>query len=352
MQNNLTLKEKIGQMLMIGINDKDITNVINMIKEYKIGGVILYKKNYTSYEEMINVINKLKNANTNNKLPLFIAIDQEGGLVNRFPNDIVNIKNISDVSNKDDIDLVLEHANIISNILLNSGINMNLSPVLDIYNNNKFLNKRCFGNSKEKVIKYGIPYIKELQKNNIISVIKHYPGHGITKKDTHILTPYVFNYKKVLNNHIIPFKKAIEENIDAIMISHIVIRKLSGFLPCSISKKFIKTYLREKYNYNGLIITDDLKMKSIDLIYKKISLKKAFSSGADIILLKYKSNIEKELNKLINNIDKSTLINIDACVNRIINIKEKYNVNDKKITYNNLNIDRFNEEITIFNLKI
>lgn len=352
MLNNLTLKEKIGQMLMIGINDKDITSVIKMIKEYKIGGVILYKKNYSSYEEMLKVINELKLANKENKIPLFIALDQEGGLVNRLPNDIINIKNIYDVSNKNDIELIKEHANIISNILLNSGINMNLSPVLDIYNNNKLLNKRCFASNKEKVTEYGLTYMKELQKSNVISVIKHYPGHGITKKDTHLIMPYIFNYKEILNNHIIPFENAIKNNCDAIMVSHLVIRKLSGFLPCSISKKFIKTYLRKKYNYNGLIITDDLKMKSIDLIYKSISFKKAFSSGSDIILLKYKNNIEKQINKLIKNIDNDIIINIDECVTRIINIKEKYNIKDNKKEYNKQDIEKFNKIITSFNSKI
>ena len=353
MLDNLTIEEKIGQMLMFGTNSSNIEPICNLIKNYKIGGVILYKKNYSSYNEMLEVIKKLKNANKDNKLPLFIAVDQEGGVVNRLPNDIENIKNIYDVSKKDNIDLIKEHADIISNILYNSGINMNFSPVLDIYNNSNssVLNKRCFSDNVEKVSLYGSIYMNEIKKNGIISVVKHFPGHGITKLDSHYFLPFVFNYKKILNREIIPFENAISEECEAIMVSHLIIRKLSGLLPCSISKRFITKYLRERYNYNGLVITDDLRMKLVDLIYGKLSLKKAFLSGSDIVLLKYKENDEnifKMLYKYANN--KDVINNINECVLRIINIKDKYNI--ANFNCQNISTNDINSVINNYNLLI
>lgn len=353
MLDNLTIEEKIGQMLMFGTNSSNVEPICNLIKNYKIGGVILYKKNYSSYNEMLEVIKKLKNANKDNKLPLFIAIDQEGGVVNRLPNDIENIKNIYDVSKKDNIDLIKEHADIISNILYNSGINMNFSPVLDIYNNSNssVLNKRCFSDNVEKVSLYGSIYMNEIKKNGIISVVKHFPGHGITKLDSHYFLPFVFNYKKILNREIIPFQNAISEECEAIMVSHLIIRKLSGLLPCSISRKFITKYLRERYNYNGLVITDDLRMKLVDLIYGKLSLKKAFLSGSDIVLLKYKENDEnifKMLYKYANN--KDVINNINECVLRIINIKDKYNI--ANFNCQNISTNDINSVINNYNLLI
>lgn len=350
MLESLTIEEKIGQMLMFGTNSSNIENICNLIKKYKIGGVILYKKNYSSYEEMLNVIKKLKTANKDNKLPLFIAIDQEGGVVNRLPNDIVNIKNIYDVSNKNNISLIKEHACILSNILYNSGVNMNFSPVLDIYNgsNSSVLNKRCFGNNSKKVSLYGITYMNEIRKNGVIPVVKHFPGHGITRLDSHFLLPYVFNYKKILNNEILPFENAINNECDAIMVSHLIIRKLSGLLPCSISKKFITNYLRKRYNYNGLIITDDLRMKLVDLIYGKISLKKAILSGSDIILLKYKDNDEKIFDMLYKfSNDEAVVKNINESNLRIINLKNKYKFNEL-CDKNNL-VDNINDMINNFN---
>ena len=351
MLDNLTIEEKIGQMLMFGTNSSNIEPICNLIKNYKIGGVILYKKNYSSYTEMLKVIKKLKDANKDNKLPLFIAIDQEGGVVNRLPNDIERIKNIYDVSSKNDIDLIKKHADIISNILYNSGINMNFSPVLDIYNNSNssVLSKRCFGDEIERVSLYGTIYMNEIKKNGIISVVKHFPGHGITKLDSHYFLPYVFNYKKVLNREIIPFENAINEGCDAIMVSHLIIRKLSGLLPCSISKKFITKYLRERYNYNGLVITDDLRMKLVDLIYGKISLKKAFLSWSDVILLKYKENDEKIFNMLYKYANSKKVIdNINECVLRIINIKERYKISNS-VYFDNLEFDNINYDIKKFN---
>ena len=353
MLDNLTIEEKIGQMLMFGTNSSNIEPICNLIKNYKIGGVILYKKNYSSYNEMLEVIKKLKNANKDNKLPLFIAIDQEGGVVNRLPNDIENIKNIYDVSKKDNVDLIKEHADIISNILYNSGINMNFSPVLDIYNNSNssVLNKRCFSDNVEKVSLYGSIYMNEIKKNGIISVVKHFPGHGITKLDSHYFLPFVFNYKKILNREIIPFQNAISEECEAIMVSHLIIRKLSGLLPCSISKRFITKYLREMYNYNGLVITDDLRMKLVDLIFGKLSLKKAFLSGSDIVLLKYKENDEnifKMLYRYANN--KDVINNINECVLRIINIKDKYNI--ANFNCQNISTNDINSVINNYNLLI
>lgn len=96
--NKLSLDEKIGQRFIFGINDNNIDSIIELIKKSYIGGVILYKKNYDNYIDMLKVIKRLKSANKNNPIPLFIAIDEEGGIVNRMPSEIHNLKSIYDVS--------------------------------------------------------------------------------------------------------------------------------------------------------------------------------------------------------------------------------------------------------------
>ena len=92
MLEKLTLEEKIGQMFMFGINSSNTEGILELIKNNQIGGVILYKKNYSSYSEMLTLINKLKDANKGNKIPLFVAVDEEGGRVNRMPSEIKNLK--------------------------------------------------------------------------------------------------------------------------------------------------------------------------------------------------------------------------------------------------------------------
>ena len=349
---NLTIEEKIGQMIMVGINSDKIDCLYELIRKYKIGGVILYKKNYSSYEDMISVINKLKDANKENKIPLFIAIDQENGKVNRLPDEFINIKNIFDVSNKNDITLVEKDANIISKLLVKSGINMNFAPVLDIYNdsNNKALYKRCFSSDVDIVSDYGVKYMKKIQENKLIPVVKHFPGHGSSNKDSHIFVPYIFNYNDILNKHIIPFKKAIDNGCDAIMVGHLIIRKLTYGLPASLSKPFIQTYLRENFKYDGVIISDDIKMLYKNPIYRFKALEKAFFVGNDIVLFKYDNEDEKVINSLVDNLknNDSLLKEINRSVDRIIKLKNKYNITDE-FKQNKINIDKYNEEVEKFN---
>lgn len=349
---DLTTNEKIGQMFMFGINNKDITPLYSLIREYKIGGVILYKKNYSSYQEMIDIINKLKDANKENKIPLFIAIDQEGGRVNRLPNEIHNIKNIYDLSSLNDINILKKSVDIISYILSNSGINMNFSPVLDIYNGieNGVLYKRCFSSDIDVVSNYGVSYMKKLQDNNIISVIKHFPGHGMSRKDSHVFVPVVHN-KELYDNHVKPFLDAINNSCDALMLGHIVVKGITYGVPASISKRFIKDYIRDKYNYNGLVITDDIRMMALSF-YRFNILDRVFNSGSDIVLFKYKKNDYKIINKVVDMYNNKKIDNelINNSVDRIIKIKEKYNINDNKVN-NIIDIDLINKEIDELNSK-
>lgn len=237
-------------------------------------------------------------------------------------------------------------------MLIESGINMNFAPVADIYNNSlsKALYKRCFYGNYNQVAKNCITYIKTANENNIISVIKHYPGHGATKMDSHFFIPYIFNYKNVLNKHIIPFDNSIKENVPAIMVGHIIVRKLTGLLPASISNKLIDNYLR-KNNYDGLIISDEINMLKRNIIYHFNYLDKSLKSNNDIILIKI-----KDINEGYNIIDKYKKIlendkykeKLDEYVGRILNTKEKYNITDN-IKFKGINIDDINKEIDLIN---
>jgi len=353
---NLSMDEKIGQRFIFGINDSNINDIITLIKKCYIGGVILYKKNYNSYQELITVVKRLKEANKDNKMPLFIAIDQEGGKVNRMPPEVHNFKNIYDMSYVDS-NLIVDNANITGRMLYNLGINMNLAPVMDIYNNSrsKVLNKRCFYGNMDNVSKLGISYANKLKDNKVIPVIKHFPGHGVSKIDSHLMTPYIFNYKKVLNEHMIPFKKAINEGIDVIMMGHLVVRKLTKGLPASISSDFIKKYLRSELKYDGVVMTDEINMLNNNIFYRGIYLKKALMSINDILLVKIKNASEgfKIINKykeiLLNN--KECNKELDESVKRIINLKEKYKLDDK-MELENIKIEDINREIDKINERV
>lgn len=335
---------------MFGVNSTNIDLLVDLIKNYHIGGVILYKKNYSSYEEMLSVIKKLKEANNGNKLPLFISIDQEGGRVNRMPSEFVNLRNVYDVSKKDK-DLVYESGNITGKMLSLVGVNMNFAPVMDIYNDKgQILYKRCFYGDVGDVSNSSMEYVRGLSDNGIISVPKHFPGHGASNMDSHFITPYVYNYKDVLDRHMRPFENAIKNGIDALMINHLVIRKLTGGLPASISSKFIKEYLRDGFNYDGVIITDEINMLSRNIFYRFSYMKKAMLSGSDIILVRIKdngSNIIEKYMKMVNT-NKEYIKMLDDSVERILRLKEKYNISDDTL-YNINDVDEINKRIDKIN---
>ena len=325
----LSLEEKIGQMLIIGMDTNYITDRIkNMIQKYKIGGIILYRKNFKSYDSMVKLINELKELNKNNKIPMFIAIDQEGGRVNRMPKELKNLPAANKVANKKDIELVKNTAQITAKMLYESGFNMNFAPVMDIkrFSENHVVGDRAFGENKDDVSKYAIEYMKQL----------HFPGHGATKKDSHFSLP-IINKKisELQNDDMIPFKNAIDEGADAILIGHLVIKNVTGIYPASLSRKFIYKYLRKGYRYNKVIVTDDLKMRAIRLIYgPRFAFKKAFEAGNDIIVFRYNQKEEEKCYLQIVNMVKENKINIgriNRSVKRILKLKQKYKLNNNTI---------------------
>jgi len=356
MNKELSLKEKIGQKFIFGVYSDNIDCIVKLIEKYHIGGVILYKKNYSNYDEMLSVIKRLKDANKNNKVPLFIAIDQEGGRVNRMPSEFKNIKNIYDMSKKD-MKLIRKNASITGKMLSEMGVNMNFAPVLDVCDNDKskVLYNRCFYGDIDDVSKMGIDYVKEMSKKGVIPVIKHFPGHGVSMMDSHFITPYIFDRNKILDKHIKPFEDILNNkdvDVDAVMVGHLVIKGMTGMMPASISNRFISEYLRKRYNYDGLVITDEMNMLSRNILYRFNYVMKMFMSLSDLYLIKIKNENEaiRMIDKYIDlcNRDDDCIKILDDSIDRIIRIKNKYNINDY-INYDGCNVDDINKEIDKIN---
>ena len=227
--NDLTLVEKIGQKLMVGINTNYITErEKKLITKYKIGGFLLYRKNFVSYDNMLKLITELKTLNKENRIPLFIAIDQEGGRVNRMPKDFKNLPSANKLASKNDLSIITAATHITSQILKNSGFNLNFAPVLDIkrFKDTHAVGDRCFGSTEEDVVKYAIPVMKEYQNNGILPVIKHFPGHGATNIDSHFLLPIInSNLLELEKRDIFPFTKAIEHRCRCNAFRSFVIKK-------------------------------------------------------------------------------------------------------------------------------
>ena len=331
-----TKRELIGQKLLVGFDGPvDEERITKLIQKYKVGGFILYRNNYNTYYEMITLIKKLKELNRVNRIPLFICVDQENGVVNRLPSEFHRIKNAL-ASSICSTEVIKEVGDITAEILNRSGINMNLNPVLDIYDNNisKSIGNRCFGRTSKEVIKNTRIIVKSHNDNNVIPIIKHYPGLRKVKVDTHILLPSI---KTIDEEDLKPFNTLMGEGAPGVLLSHLIVKDKDR-LPVSLSKK-IQEEIKE--NYNGVTVTDDLKMRSVRYRYGWIKTARlALEAGNDIIMFNYpKKKEEKVINTFYKMYTKySDEINDSAL--KIIELKKQYKISDDDFT--ELSVDEIN----------
>ena len=340
---------------MVGMPGTEIDDITRkLITEHKIGGIILYRKNILSQQHFISLLNSLRELNKNNKIPLMIAIDQEGGRVNRMPQGINNLVNAKLIANVGGPDLCYKAGKVIGEMLSDFNINMNFAPVLDIggFRDSHPLGNRCLGENAESVSKNGISFMNGIKYSNVISTIKHFPGHGASRIDSHIFMPTVYkSVKRLKKEDMLPFINAIKSGADSIMVGHLLVADVNSIYPASLSDRVITKILRNDLGYNGLVITDDLSMKGITLLFGIThAAMKAISAGADIVMInkehKSKIRIITNLNKLGKR-NSLVLKRINESVERILKMKEKYNVKDDMIE--KLDVERINEEIDEIN---
>jgi len=341
--NDLTLKEKFGQMIILGLDVDDVDQkIFDLIREYQIGGVVLYKKNYHSVDEMINLINKIKITN----IPMFIAIDQENGVVNRLPNEI---QRLPSPRKQVELGIVDECNEITIDILEKLGVNMNLAPVLDVNRNPKsrINGTRSYSANYKEVIKYGKMTIKKYHERGIIPVGKHFPGHGLVRGDSHFVLPMIKDLELLEVEDCQVFKKLIDDGLEVLMLGHLRVKGY-GFKPVTMNKEIIKNYLS---NYQGLIMTDDIQMNYLKYLY---GLKKVFlnclEAGNDLIMIKYQSEIYQVFEEILNKISQDQYLKdvVNESVQKILNIKEKYQLTNDQVI-NKFDISEINKKIVKLN---
>ena len=182
--NKLSLEEKVAQLFMVGVNEKDIDGVIDLIQNYKIGGVVIYRRNYDNYKEMVEVVNKIKKANQKNNIPIFISTDQEGGRVNRMPDDVMKLESAMKTAKTADIEIVKQSGKIIGEMLNKTGISINYGPVLDIkrFQENHAIGDRCYGETIDEVEKICNTCYARNKKTKCYSSNKTFSGSWINTK--------------------------------------------------------------------------------------------------------------------------------------------------------------------------
>ena len=329
----MSLEQKVGQLLHVGMPGKRINKTIRReIEKHYSGGVILFAKNMGSKREIQTLTESLQKVSLKaSGIPLFISTDQEGGRVYRVGADAtVQFPGAMALGQTGRPGLARDVGFITGYELNQIGINLILAPVLDVNNNpgNPVIHTRSFGSNTLLVSKMGIALADGIRKAHSIPVIKHFPGHGDTKIDSHLALPRINKKIHEMNGmELAPFRDAIKGGAEVVMSAHILYESLDDKYPATLSRKILTGLLREQLGFNGLIITDAMEMHAITRRYsRKEAVKLAFKAGADIILLTSLGRISNEMyNSLLKGFKTGELSveKLDASIKRQIALKLK-----------------------------
>jgi beta-N-acetylhexosaminidase len=338
--SELSLDQKIGQVFFLGFKGQSYSaDVRASLLAIRPGGIVVFKKNIKSAEQ-ISTFNHSAQVDfiETNSVPIFIAIDQEGGIVTRIKSKppLPSALALGQTNNRDVVGRMGFYTGTLMRAL---GFNMNLAPVLDVANPNRptFIGTRSFSGDSEVVGRMAYAFAQGLQMAGIVSTLKHYPGHGGPAADSHKQIPIMHDdLKSLLSMHLKPFTY-LTANLDtpAIMVAHVMYPKIDSE-PATYSKILVDDILRKKLGFQGLVITDDIDMagakKFKDPGEQAI---RAIEAGVDMIMVAWHKSSQERAFKALKAAVKSGRIKeerINASVRRILDIKLKYGMFNKPPT--------------------
>ncbi|MDI2585922.1 beta-N-acetylhexosaminidase [Psychrobacillus sp. NEAU-3TGS] len=352
----MTLREKIGQMIFAGVKGTGLSEETKqLVSTDKVGGLIFFKNNLKDVQGTVALLNAIKKESEDEKFPLFLGVDQEGGRISRLPglSKLPTNKDIGKLNNPSYSYKIGTH---LGEELNAFGFNLDFAPVLDVNSNpkNPVIGDRSFGNDVDLVSELGVETMKGIQSQNVISVVKHFPGHGDTDVDSHLELPIIEKSLEDLQKlELIPFKRAMEEGADVIMVAHILMPKLDPAFPSSLSYEIITTLLREQLHFEGVIMTDDMTMNAITHNYEiGEAAVRAVTAGNDIVLIAHDyKNVLKAINAIEESVKDGEISEerINESVHRILALKENYKLANKEVTA--VNIQQLNEAVEQLSIK-
>ncbi len=298
--NSEKLDDMIGQMIMVGFRGLEAgqsSEIISDIHALNIGGVILFDYDVETKSKKRNIADKKQVEKLTSglqsiaKTPLFIAVDQEGGRVARLSPDCGYENSLSheELGKIDNIETTGSEARLIANQVAGSGLNVNLAPVVDLNTgvDNPIISGlgRSFSSDPLKVVKHAEVFMIEHAKQNVLTCIKHFIGHGSSKNDPHL--GFVDVTDSYDEQEALPFRALIDKGIvDMVMTSHVFNRNFDELFPVTMSKKIITGILRNEMGFNGVVISDDTQMKAVaDQYAAEEAVLNIVNAGVDILLI-------------------------------------------------------------------
>lgn len=298
--SEMTLEEKVYQMFIVtpeALTGYDAVNASTSItkgklEQYPVGGLIYFSHNIEDPKQTSDMLhNTTKSAKELQGMPIFLCVDEEGGRVVRVAsNEKMGVTNVGPMGEIEDKSQAYTAGKTIGAYLNELGFTVNMAPVVDVVTDdgNTVIGDRSFGADPLLVKKYGDAYSDGLHSQYIMSVYKHFPGHGSTVGDTHNGAVSIDKtYDELKSMDLVPFASAEEDGIDMVMVAHVSVPNVTGDdTPCTLSYKMVTEILRGDLGYSGLIVTDGMNMKAITKQYSSDEATvKAIQAGVDLILM-------------------------------------------------------------------
>jgi len=356
----MSLDEKIGQLIHIGINAQYLSQdsaeyleLMRQVRELKVGGVIVF---VGALYETVHLVNRMQE---NAKVPLLISADFETGLGMRFF-ETVNFPWNMAISATGNADFAYKQGVIVGREARAMGVQQVFAPVVDVNNNadNPVINVRSYGENPLEVAKFGAAFSRGLQSQNVLATAKHFPGHGDTNVDSHRGLPVInFSRERLEKNEFMPFRELINSGVGSVMISHISMPQLDAeevkplkestkasytesevitegtTVPATLSKKIVTDILRKDMNFDGLIVTDAMDMSGLTLYFNPAEAAvRAIEAGNDILLkTTFPDEMIRGLREAVKN-GRLTEAQINDAVRRQLAWKHQLGLAEKKIT--------------------
>ncbi len=349
LMQQMTLRQKVGQLFIVRPDSLDMSQtkeqvssadaagatmltdaMTDSLKDYPVGGVVMFAKNITSPEQIITFNESLQNVSD---IPLFIAVDEEGGLVSRLANhkafDLQKYESAAAVGAGNDVSAAWEMGSTIGSYLKKYGFNMDFAPDADVNTNpnNPVIGTRAFSSDANIAAQMAGAMADGLEEQEIIPVFKHFPGHGDTAEDSHKSIAVSYKTAEEMENcEWLPFEEAGSE--DCIMVGHIAVPDINNdFTPATMSYKIVTDILKGQLDFQGLIITDSLSMQAVTNDYDSgEAALLALEAGCDLLLMP--EDFPEAFDAVMDAVENGTISEqrLDESVRRILQFKQKYGI--------------------------
>ncbi|HLR64825.1 MAG TPA: glycoside hydrolase family 3 N-terminal domain-containing protein [Pseudogracilibacillus sp.] len=335
-----SIEEKVGQMFMVGFDGHQMNDdILNLIVRYNVSGVCYFSRNLDTPKQ-VNHLSKQLQAQAKLDFPLFLSIDQEGGMVNRITDDVLTSPSQMALGATDNRLYIKWMSEIVAGQLKEMGLNMNYAPAIDVNNNpnNPVIGIRSFGENVKKVSQMGTESMLAYKRNDIIPVVKHFPGHGDTATDSHHDLPIIkHDLDRIHKVELAPFKHAIKHGADVVMVSHLNFPAVDPENPATLSYPIVTKLLREELQFDGVITTDCMEMDAIGKNYTPAEAAvKAVKAGIDLLLFSHTYDVQRAAIDGVIEAVKSGEISeewIDESFIRVMNLKKKRHVSHEVDPY-------------------